>query len=720
MKGDKRTYAELMALLAESNRLLNAATLTVRRKEWLTLGQSLEQTLAQCAAATETGYELASQHIEDNDSIVAQARSELARISRDLPASNQDAASIVEEIGECIADLERSQNLLRQQAEQQRNDMGTFNITLFGRTMSGKSTLMEILTHGDGKSIGKGAQRTTKDVRPYPWQGLTITDVPGIAAYGGEDDENTAHEAARKADLVLFLICESPQPKETEHLTRLRQQGHRILVVHNVKRSFKDADARKIFIRDQDKIFNPAVMDEVSRQFNELAEQYSPGNALPLINTHLLSKFEADRMEPSDERNQLDIASRFWQVESLIVKEVATNGKFLRACKFLELAAAAALEGLDNTHQCARHTERLHQSLSNQARQLRYWWRNQFKRKADLEIDRLVRRTVGKLRDQIPDFVNQYYEDKNLADLWNRKVQSARIEQQTEEAQRRLSDKFRQRVETLIEELEEEIRLANMQIERADIQTSRIRDTRKWWNRGVAIGGVGLSGVTASLWASGSILGWNPVGWALLGAGAILGITSFLGGLFKSKDTKRREAVAKITPQLRDNLNGIERSIREAMNQSLKELTEQIDGIHGHLESQVQGCDQTARLMEETARRQNEALLSLNQKTVKLALDHIGHQGTITNETKVARLPRQATILSTEESFRLPEEIMDKIKSLLNETVVQVNDQPSETSIREALGKAWDEGRQQRRHTDDAEREIAERLASQLNGSHEE
>ncbi|MFV0559874.1 MAG: hypothetical protein ACK5NA_04070 [Enterococcus sp.] len=32
-----------------------------------------------------------------------------------------------------------------------------FSITLFGRTMAGKFTLMEVLTHGSGKSIGKGA-----------------------------------------------------------------------------------------------------------------------------------------------------------------------------------------------------------------------------------------------------------------------------------------------------------------------------------------------------------------------------------------------------------------------------------------------------------------------------------------------------------------------------------------------------------------------------------
>ena len=57
-------------------------------------------------------------------------------------------------------------------------DLEKFSITLFGRTMAGKSTLMEVLTEGDGSAIGMGAQRTTRDIRSYEWNGLAVTDVP--------------------------------------------------------------------------------------------------------------------------------------------------------------------------------------------------------------------------------------------------------------------------------------------------------------------------------------------------------------------------------------------------------------------------------------------------------------------------------------------------------------------------------------------------------------
>ena len=97
------------------------------------------------------------------------------------------------------------QTALRE-TESNRQRMGTFNITLFGQTMSWKSTLMEILANGEGKSIGRGAQRTTQDVREYHWNGMKVTGVPGVAAFGGNVDEDVAYGAANQADLILFLI----------------------------------------------------------------------------------------------------------------------------------------------------------------------------------------------------------------------------------------------------------------------------------------------------------------------------------------------------------------------------------------------------------------------------------------------------------------------------------------------------------------------------------
>lgn len=118
-----------------------------------------------------------------------------------------------------------------------------FSIVVYGRNEAGKSPFMEILTHGNGQSIGKGGQRTTLDVRDYFWNGLKITDVPGIFAFSldakeARVDESLALEAAKKADLILFLLTsDAPQPDEAEKLAQLRRLGKPVLGVINDDRA---------------------------------------------------------------------------------------------------------------------------------------------------------------------------------------------------------------------------------------------------------------------------------------------------------------------------------------------------------------------------------------------------------------------------------------------------------------------------------------------------
>ena len=118
----------------------------------------------------------------------------------------QDDNPVYGRPNEAVDNMAAAHQTALRETESNRRRMGTFNITLFGRTMSGKSTLTEVLTNGEGKSIGKGAQRTTQDVREHHWNGMKVTGVPGAAAFGGNVDEDVAYGAANQVGLILFLI----------------------------------------------------------------------------------------------------------------------------------------------------------------------------------------------------------------------------------------------------------------------------------------------------------------------------------------------------------------------------------------------------------------------------------------------------------------------------------------------------------------------------------
>ena len=173
------------------------------------------------------------------------------------------------------------QTLLEQQKE--------FSVVVFGRTMAGKSTLMEILTHGNGESIGKGAQRTTRDVRDYRWKGMKVTDVPGICSFDGREDDELAMRAAKSADLILFLITDdAPQDSEAEKLAELKRLGKNVLGVINVKLGL-NLERRKMSLRDlEKKMDDDARIDEICNQFRAFGPRYHQDwSKLPFVATHL-------------------------------------------------------------------------------------------------------------------------------------------------------------------------------------------------------------------------------------------------------------------------------------------------------------------------------------------------------------------------------------------------------------------------------------------------
>ena len=146
----------------------------------------LNSALARCRQSAQNGYEIASAQLGIIERTLRSAREETERSVTLLNGKSVYLADLNRLLSRQIKDICKAFDELSEQPREQLNklygNLSSFNITLFGRTMAGKSTLMEVLTHGDGKAIGNGAQRKTRDIRSYEWNGLRITDVPGRSA----------------------------------------------------------------------------------------------------------------------------------------------------------------------------------------------------------------------------------------------------------------------------------------------------------------------------------------------------------------------------------------------------------------------------------------------------------------------------------------------------------------------------------------------------------
>ena len=144
-----------------------------------TNGQTDSVLLDGLEAFTDAGQDLARSSAKLFDGTVNEAASELQGSIKRLQHKGYRDKDVTQSLTKQLESIRINYELLSQRMNDEVNALGggTFAITLFGRTTAGKSTLMTILTHGDGSQIGNGSQRTTRDVRTYDYHGLKVTEV---------------------------------------------------------------------------------------------------------------------------------------------------------------------------------------------------------------------------------------------------------------------------------------------------------------------------------------------------------------------------------------------------------------------------------------------------------------------------------------------------------------------------------------------------------------
>ncbi|MCX4546347.1 GTPase [Streptomyces sp. NBC_01565] len=132
---------------------------------------------------------------------------ELASRVRAVGVRQPGRAAMPAEHGEVLAE-----QVLREMEEAVGNRMahlGTFNITLFGRTGAGKSSLLEALTGGDGSGVSPGSSDWTTEVHHVVAGKLRVTDTPGVEGWGRSEDPEKlrARALAALAASDLVVLC---------------------------------------------------------------------------------------------------------------------------------------------------------------------------------------------------------------------------------------------------------------------------------------------------------------------------------------------------------------------------------------------------------------------------------------------------------------------------------------------------------------------------------
>ncbi len=170
---------------------------------------------------------------------------EMGALPQPVAALRSGASGTAESlVAAFLPEIRQQTSLVADLFARQESALEHFNIVLFGRTGSGKSTLIEALTGGDGSTVSDGQSDWTKEISGRPWSKAVLMDTPGINGWGNGDTraalEERARHAVETADLVL--LCFDSQSQQESEFSKIMEWVGRFnkacVSVLNVRNSY--------------------------------------------------------------------------------------------------------------------------------------------------------------------------------------------------------------------------------------------------------------------------------------------------------------------------------------------------------------------------------------------------------------------------------------------------------------------------------------------------
>ena len=145
---------------------------------------------------------------------------------------------VQESLDEVANAVQAQSSLLRQELHHYQNGLewDKLCVVMYGPTNSGKSTIVEALSCGDGQTIGTGEKDYTLKSREIQFGPLLLVDTPGIE--GGEGELRLGTQAAvRKAHVVLVVTGTGKEPEKgvLDKVDKDAQRAGEILSIFNVR-----------------------------------------------------------------------------------------------------------------------------------------------------------------------------------------------------------------------------------------------------------------------------------------------------------------------------------------------------------------------------------------------------------------------------------------------------------------------------------------------------
>ncbi len=627
------------------------ASLIAARNELILAGDGYDEAVRRCAEGAVIDYEIAAPALQTARDALKALRIGMSGRVGELSNRGRSKARTSDEVREAfealegrlskhmLPRLERLETVLRQR----RRALRDFTVAILGRTKAGKSTLHAVLTGEGWDAIGVGSLRTTRFNRSYRVNGLRIVDTPGIGAPGGQSDVEIARSVVDEADVVVFLVTDdSTQTVELDFFKVLREAWKPLVVLLNVKRGLDKPSHEQRFLRNPSWVFREDdLAGHEARLRRHVVEHYG-NDYFSVLPVHLEAARRARAAPDLPHAKTLLDASRIHRFVDHLRVDVLRDG-VLRRSQTLLGASAHDLYTLAADLQTERDAlVALSSRLQQSARRLR-----QELTIASQDAIMLATQSLSALwtevEGEIDGFAEQHWnEDRQVLDIaWKKVLAEMSFESKAEEVVAIAGEAFLGRTRELLEEMAEELRLTVAFQKRsldADGAAWGWTDfARKWSGRVLTV-----AGTIALL--------WTPMGWAAIGVGVILNIFNIM---FKSRDQRRREAVARIAKRLRKVMSEQRSEHVEAVTQSVVDWCEElVVTVVGDLELLAVSVSQASEEVDMALAKVEDRRLALDEAFGARILDWVvdGDASAVgPHLTGVLRGPRSLHLFVSEE-----------------------------------------------------------------------
>ncbi|GIV04404.1 MAG: hypothetical protein KatS3mg015_3234 [Fimbriimonadales bacterium] len=521
---------------------------------------SYEEALRICEYVAKEEYNFANEALARATDLVDALLQDLRSAGKPRRRSSKASADATAQ----IAELERMLNSFASEAitsarrtlEKKAERLSKFTVTLFGRTMAGKSTIREAITHGDGGTIGKGAQRTTRDIREYDWNELRIVDTPGIGAYEGDDDRELALSVVDESDLLLFLVSsDGIQETAFRAMKAIRSQNKPIVFVLNVKLDLERGVNLRRFLRDPRGFLGDDAIRGHVKRIERLAFDELGMRDVRIVAIHAQAAFLTTREQYAGVAKQLHAASGIDRLLDVLTKEVRYRGPVRRLQTFLDgtinqlLDLEELLLGQAKILDCrARYLRDKFSELDT--------WLDGYIGSVNERIEHEASILFRPLRTSVSSFVDDNLESSDVRQRWRRRVDAVGIDSWMSTIQQQLLDEVYSRLEEFNREIDVESELTDAFLISGIAQYDPwdVKRTLRW----TSAAGAALYGVAAVAGWIGGANFWNPVGWI----SGVVSIVAFgLSWLFEDREKKLQKQKAQAARQLRDQIDYMERRV---------------------------------------------------------------------------------------------------------------------------------------------------------------